>query len=58
MVEIHQTPLSWDKILNLRMEYFLSWALDLKAIVSKDVLHGITLAVCTTCKCSKAQSYN
>jgi len=48
MVEIHQTSLFWDKILNLRTEYFLSWTLDLKAIVAKDVLCSISLAVCTT----------
>lgn len=50
MVEIYQTPLFWDKILNLRTEYSLSWMLDLKAIVAKDVLCSISLAVCTTCK--------
>lgn len=50
MAEIHQTPLFWDKILNLRTEYFLSWTLGLKAIVAKDVLCSKSLAVCTTCR--------
>lgn len=42
--------LFWGKIQNLGGECFLSGPLDLKAVVSKDVLCGITLAVCTTCK--------
>lgn len=48
MVEIY--CLFWDKILNLGTECFFLWTLDLKVVVSKDVLCGITLAVCTTCK--------
>lgn len=48
MLEIY--CLFQGKIQNLGSESFLSGTLDLKAVVSKGVLCGITLAVCTACK--------